>query len=79
MDTLGWVYFQKGLYDSAIGEFRGSLAKAPDNPTVAYHLARAYAKKGETDKARTEAERALKLNPNFPDAENARKLLAELR
>jgi tetratricopeptide (TPR) repeat protein len=79
MDTLGWVYFQKGLYDSAIGELRGSLAKAPDNPTVIYHLARAYAKKGETDKARAEAERALKLNPTFSDAENARKLLAELK
>jgi tetratricopeptide (TPR) repeat protein len=79
MDTLGWVYYQKGVYDSAIGEFKGSLAKAPDNPTVLYHLARAYAKKGETDKARTEAERALKLNPGFTNAEDARKLLAELK
>ena len=31
MDTLGWVYYRKGIYDSAIGEFKGSLAKAPDN------------------------------------------------
>ena len=63
MDTLGWVYYRKGIYDSAIAEFRGSLAKAPDNATVGYHLGLAYAKKGETAKARAELERALAVNP----------------
>ena len=77
--TLGWVYYRKGLYDSAIAEFRGSLAKASDNPTVAYHLGLAYAKKGETDKARAELERAVKLNPAFPEASEAQKTLAELK
>jgi Flp pilus assembly protein TadD len=79
MDTLGWVYYRKGVYDSAIAEFRGSLAKAPDNPTVAYHLGLAYAKKGETDKARAELERSVKLNPAFPEASEAKKALAELK
>ena len=32
MDTLGWVYYQKGVYDSAIGEFKGSLAEGAGQP-----------------------------------------------
>ena len=78
MDTLGWVYYKKGLYDSAIGEFKASLAKAPDNPVVAYHLGLAHHKKGEADKARAELTRALRLSGSFDGAENARKVLAEL-
>jgi len=67
------------LYDSAIGEFRASLAKDPENPTVAYHLGLAYHKKGESNKAKAELARALKLNPAFDGAEDARKVLAELK
>ncbi len=29
MDTLGWIYYKKALYDSAIGEFKDSLEKMP--------------------------------------------------
>ena len=32
MDTLGWIYYQKGLYDSAIAEFTDSLASWPTTP-----------------------------------------------
>jgi tetratricopeptide (TPR) repeat protein len=78
-DTLGWVYYKKGLYDSAIAEFKASLAKAPENPTMMYHLGLAYAKKGETDKARAELERALKLGNKFDGAEEAKKALAEIK
>jgi tetratricopeptide (TPR) repeat protein len=78
MDTLGWVYYKKGLYDSAIAEFRSSLAKA-ENPTVIFHLGLAYHKKGELDKARAELKRALELNSGFDGAEQARALLAEMK
>jgi tetratricopeptide (TPR) repeat protein len=79
MDTLGWVYYKKGLYDSAVGEFKSSLAKAAENPTVIYHLGLAYHKRGEFDKARAELKRALELNGSFGGAEHARSLLAELK
>jgi tetratricopeptide (TPR) repeat protein len=78
MDTLGWVYYKKGLYDSAIGEFTDSLEKIPDNPAVIYHLGMAYHKKGDNQKARAELEKALGLDENFMGADEARKVLAEL-
>jgi tetratricopeptide (TPR) repeat protein len=78
MDTLGWVYYKKGLYDSAIGEFSDSLEKIPENAAVNYHLGMAYYKKGENSKARTELEKALRLDENFMGADEARRVLAEL-
>jgi len=78
MDTLGWVYYKKALYDSAIDEFTGCLEKMPDNPTVIYHLGMAYYKKGEFEKARTELQKALELDKNFAEANEAERILAEL-
>jgi tetratricopeptide (TPR) repeat protein len=78
MDTLGWVYYKKGLYDLAIGEFSDSLAKIPENAAVIYHLGMAYYKKGENEKAKEQLEKALSLQPDFPGSDKAKKVLAEL-
>jgi tetratricopeptide (TPR) repeat protein len=78
MDTLGWVYYKKGLYGFAIGEFSDSLARIPENPAVIYHLGMAYYKNGDVQKARVELEKALGLDENFNGAEEARQVLAGL-
>ena len=78
MDTLGWVYFKKDLYDNAIGEFTGAIEKLPDNATVRYHLGMAYHKKGENEKAKETLEKALSLNDSFEGAEEAKQILEEL-
>jgi tetratricopeptide (TPR) repeat protein len=79
-DTLGWAYFQKGVYQSAIDMFQESLRlserRGGDDPTVHYHLGLAYQKVNQLGEARQQLERALKINPNDSDA---RKALAELR
>jgi tetratricopeptide (TPR) repeat protein len=80
-DTLGWAYFQKGVYQSAIDMFQESLrlsekSGAADDPTVHYHLGLAYEKANQPKLARQQLERALKISPNFNDA---RKALSELR
>ena len=78
MDTLGWVYYKKGLYDSAIGEFSDSLVKLGENPVVNYHLGMAYYKKGENEKAKEYLENSLSLQADFPGSDEARQVLAEL-
>ena len=80
-DTLGWAYFQKGVYQSAIDMFQEALrlsekAGAVEDPTVHYHLGLAYEKANQPKLARQQLERALKISPNFNDA---RKALSELR
>ena len=77
-DTLGWVYYQKGMMTSAIGPLLQATDKAPGNAVFQYHLGMAYARSGDKLKARATLQAALKLNPAFPGAEEARRTLASL-
>jgi len=78
MDTLGWILYKKGLYDSAINEFTDSLSKIPGNPTIHYHLGMAYYKKRNLEQARKQMEKALSLADSFDGADNAREILSGL-
>lgn len=75
MDTLGWIYFLKGAYGSAISELHDSLELAPDNPDINHHLGLAYYKSGQPEKAKGYLEKALELDAKFKGAAEARKLL----
>ena len=80
-DTLGWAYYQKGAYSSAIEMFKEALKLNQDNPedpTFRYHLGLAYQKTDQKALARQQFERALKVNPRFGNAEDVRKLLTQL-
>jgi tetratricopeptide (TPR) repeat protein len=83
-DTLGWVYYQKGAYKSAIDLFQESLKlaeknKAPEDATVHYHLGLAYEKDDQPTLARQHLERVLKINPNYSAASDVRKVLSQLK
>ncbi len=83
-DTLGWVYYQKGAYRSAIDLFQEAIrlkqkAGSADDPTYHYHLGLAYQKTDQTALARQHLERVLKINPNYSDASDVKKLLAQLQ
>jgi tetratricopeptide (TPR) repeat protein len=77
-DTLGWIYYRKGLFRLALGAFEQSLHKDPDNALYLYHLGMTYAGQGENAKARRTLERALAINPRFDGADNARRVSMEL-
>jgi tetratricopeptide (TPR) repeat protein len=81
-DTLGWAYYRKGAYKSALNLFKEAITLNKDHPgdaTFHYHLGLAYQKTDQTALAKQQFERALKINPSFSNAEDARKLLTELR
>ena len=63
MDTLGWIYYLKGSYLSAISELKDSVELAPDNPVINYHLGLAYYKNNRSKDAKEFLEKALELNP----------------
>jgi tetratricopeptide (TPR) repeat protein len=78
-DTLGWIYYKKGLEDLAVTALRQGAEQAPSNAIVHYHLGLAQLKKGSTKDARLSLERALKLDPNFASADDARRVLATVK
>jgi tetratricopeptide (TPR) repeat protein len=78
-DTLGWVYYKKGMASRAVESFENSTLKQPDNAMYAYHLGLAYQQSGDIAKAKAQFERALKLKPDFEGAVDARKALEAMK
>jgi len=79
-DTLGWAYYHKGIFGSAIDQFREALRLSeklgqPDDADLHYHLGLAYQKAHQNALARQQLEKAVKLRPDDADA---RKALSEL-
>jgi len=78
-DTIGWIYYKKGIQTLAIASFRASVDKDPKNATYQTHLGLAYAKNGDMLKARETLGNALKADPNAHGADEARKVLGASR
>jgi tetratricopeptide (TPR) repeat protein len=78
-DTLGFVFYKKGLPDLAIPPLLSCVQKAPKESTCHFHLGLTYAKAGTKDKATASLETALALQPAFDGADEARATLASLK
>ena len=89
VDTLGWVYYKKGLYGAAVEQLQKAVAldeRASKNgngspaPNYRYHLGMALKAKGDKQAARRELELAVRLSEKAPFAEagEARSVLASL-
>ena len=62
IDSLGWVYYQQGLYDEALESLEKAISIIPDDPTIAEHLGDVYFKKLKYRKSLEMYEKALSLN-----------------
>jgi tetratricopeptide (TPR) repeat protein len=64
---LAEIFHRRGKFDDAAGELQSSL-QARDSAVVRTILARVYLEQKKLDLARAEAQRALKLAPNYSEA-----------
>jgi len=78
-DTLGWAFYQKHVYTSAINLFKEAVKKEPDNALYNYHLGLAYAKTGQAGLAKQQLDRVVKIKPNFPDVDELRRAVEEAK
>ena len=78
-DTLGWIYYKKGLIDTAYPLIADAAGKRRDNASIRYHHGMVLAKKGKNKEAAAELKVALSLDPKFPGADDAKKTLATLK
>ena len=59
VDSLAWIYFQKGEYDQAQNLLEKANRLSPDEPTILEHLAEVYLKKQNKKLARRFFEKSL--------------------
>jgi tetratricopeptide (TPR) repeat protein len=78
-DTLGWIYYKKGLAGLAITALKDGVTQDRSNPLIHYHLGLAYAKNGNRPEAQRSLEEALKLDPGFAGADDAKRVLGSLK
>ena len=77
MDSLGWVYFKKGMYKEAAEKLEQAQAavikeREKADPVIYEHLGDAYAALKETDKALKAYNSALESGHENPDAIKSR-------
>jgi tetratricopeptide (TPR) repeat protein len=75
-DTLGWVYYCKGLYPVAAEHLEAAVAQEPI-ALRKYHLAMAYFKMGDRRRGADVLNQALKMDSTLPEAVTARQMLSE--
>jgi tetratricopeptide (TPR) repeat protein len=78
LDTMGWIYCRQKNYAEAKKYLEKAVEKAPKHPVLQYHLGFCAAKLGDTALARTALEKSLAFKDNFPEREEAQKLLQSL-
>jgi len=67
-DTLGWIYYRKGIYPSAVEQLKISVAKEA-TPRREFHLGMSYLKVGDRDLGQRTLKAALKQDPNLAKTE----------
>ena len=77
-DTLGWIYYKKGLTALAVSTLGEATRQEPSDPGIFYRLGLAYLQDGKKEEARTSLQHALKLNPKFSAADEVRRVLATI-
>lgn len=77
-DTLGWIHFRRGQYDSALPLLQASAEAMPGEPEILYHLAMTHYQLGQEEAARQVFQRVVNTTVISPVKEEARARLALL-
>lgn len=77
VDSLGWVYYQKGLYDKALDSLEKAVSLTPNDPAITEHLGDVYFKKREYRKALEMYQKALALK--HPQEEKIKEKIDEVK
>jgi len=73
LDSLGWVYFRMGKFDTAEKNLREAARREPSDPTISEHLGDLDMKQGDLEGAVRQWEKALQLKSE--DADRVREKL----
>ncbi len=77
-DTYGWILLKKNLTEQAIPVFQDLVTRVPTNASYRFHLAKAYAQKGDNAKAAGELREALKHSPQRAEQQEIQDMLSRM-
>jgi tetratricopeptide (TPR) repeat protein len=77
-DTLGWILYQRGDFNAALGLLDRSAARLGTDAEVQFHLAMTRYMLGQETSARSALDRAVKSEEDFPGKSDAIRRLAIL-
>jgi tetratricopeptide (TPR) repeat protein len=78
-DTLGWVFYQRKLYDSAVPLLQEAIKANPSSAEYHYHLAASLLGSGKKDLARTELNAALRLDNKLIERSEVKDLAQQIK
>jgi cytochrome c-type biogenesis protein CcmH/NrfG len=78
-DTLGWILVEQGNTSRGLPLLEKAVAAAPKDQSARFHLAQAWLRAGDRQKARDELEGLLSVGAVFPEQKQAQELLQDLR
>lgn len=78
IDSLGWVYYQKGDYVRAVEQLERAVELAGDDPTIIEHLGDAYEKVNQVDRALGRYREALKRSTEEEQIDRIREKIQRL-
>ena len=78
LDTLGWVYYRKGLYPTAIQQLELAVSKGA-TPLRRCHLGLAYIKAGDRPRGQKLIDSVLQTDPKFGESGDFKSILAEVQ
>ncbi|MFP4390703.1 MAG: tetratricopeptide repeat protein, partial [Desulfococcaceae bacterium] len=79
IDSLGWVFYRRGDYETALVHLLRATELAPDDPVILEHVGDAYHKLDEPEKALEYYRRSLEKRDPEEDAGDIRKLREKMR
>jgi putative PEP-CTERM system TPR-repeat lipoprotein len=79
IDTLAWILVEQGETARGLALLKDAQARAPEARDIRYHLAVALSRSGDTEGARKILHALLSEKARFPEADNARLLLSQLK
>ena len=78
IDSLGWVYYQKGDYPRAVEQLERAVEITGDDPAIIEHLGDAYEKAGKADRALIRYREALKKSTENEQTKRIREKIQRL-
>lgn len=79
LDTLGWIFAEKAVFDKALPLLEEAASKLPDNASIQYHYAYVLTNTENQHRARQILDKIITSGNEFPEIKEARALLQQVQ